>query len=154
MSDQKEREEQELESDKAQLQGRVGEEILSGLDTVAGMFGLFGTRRRSSLSGVSRVASKQRMQSKARGNVQESVDAIKRLEGDLTELKGEMEAEMSAVTDVWTKAADDIQQMQVAPKKSDVDVHLVALAWAPKWQITYQDARGLARMETVDAFSV
>ena len=56
-----------------------------------------------------------------------------------------MEAEMSATTDVWTKAADDIQQLQVAPKKSDVDVHLVALAWAPKWQITYQDARGLAR---------
>ena len=154
LTDQKEREEQELDSDKAQLQGRVGEEILSGLDTVAGMFGLFGTRRRSSLSGVSRVASKQRMQAKARANVQESVDAIKRLESDLADLKSQMEAEMSATTEVWTKAADDIQEVRVAPRKSDVDVHLVALAWSPQWEVTYQDARGLARTETIPAFNV
>jgi hypothetical protein len=153
LTEQKDREEEELASDKAQLQGRVGEEILTGLDTVAGMFGLFGTRRRGSLSGVSRVASKQRMQSRARASVQESEDAIKRLETDLAELKSQMEAEMSATTDVWTKAAEDIQEVKVAPRKTDIDVHLVTLAWMPTWEVTYQDARGLARTEAVPAFN-
>ena len=153
LTDQKVKEEDELARDKGQLDGRVGEEILTGLDTVAGMFGLFGTRRRSSVSGVSRVASKQRMQARARADVQESVEAIKRMEADLSELQSQMQAEMSATTDVWAKAADDVQQLQVAPKKSDIDVHLVALAWAPKWEVTYQDARGLTRTETVPAFT-
>lgn len=152
LSDQKAKEEQELASDKAQLQGRVSEEILTGLDTVAGMFGLFGTRRRNSLSGVSRVASKQRMQARARADVQESEEAIKKMEADLADLKSQMEAEMSATTDVWAKAADDVKEVRVAPRKSDVDVHLVALAWAPSWEVTYQDARGLARTETVPAY--
>ena len=107
LMDQREKEEDELARDKSQLQGRVGEEILTGLDTVAGMFGLFGTRRRSSLSGVSRVASKQRMQARARVDVQESVDAIKRMEADLADLQDQMQAEMSATTDVWAKAAND-----------------------------------------------
>jgi hypothetical protein len=153
LMDQKAKEEDELAEDKSQLQGRVGEEILTGLDTVAGLFGLFGTRRRRSLSGVSRVASKQRLQARARADVEESVEAIKRMEADLADVQAEMQAEMSATTEVWVKAAADVQQLQVAPRKTDIDVHLVALAWAPKWEVTYQDARGLTRTDTVPAFS-
>jgi hypothetical protein len=153
LTEQKAKEQQELAEDKAQLQGRVGEEILSGLDSVAGMFGLFGSRRRKSLGGLSRVASKRRMTASAQSDIDESVASIKRMDEDLADLTSDMEAEMTAVTDEWTKAADDIQEAKVTPRKSDIDVRLVTLAWTPSWEVTYQDARGLARTDVVPAFS-
>jgi hypothetical protein len=152
LADRKEKEEEELAKDKAQLQGRVGEEILSGLDSVAGMFGLFGSRRRKSLSGLSRAATKRRLTSQAKANIDESVEAIKRMETELADLKSDMEAEMSEATEEWTKAAENLQEVKVSPRKSDIDVRLVALAWTPSWEVSYQDARGLARTEVVPAF--
>ncbi len=132
----------------------MGEEIFSGLDSVAGMFGLFGTRRRKSLSGISKAATKRRMTATAQADIDESVAKIKQIESEIAELKSQMEAEMSDATDKWTKAADDMQEVKVAPRKSDIDVRLVSLAWKPSWEVTYQDARGLARTEIVPAFNL
>lgn len=153
LTERKEKEQEELAEDKAQLQGRVGEEILSGLDSVAGMFGLFGSRRRKSLSGLSRAATKRRMTAQAKADIEESEAGIKRLDAQLEVIKSDMEAEMASATDEWTKAAEDIQEVKVAPRKSDIDVRLVTLAWMPTWEVTYQDARGLARTESIPAFS-
>ena len=150
----KEKEAAELAEDRAQLQGRVGEEIFSGLDSVAGLFGLFGTRRRKSLSGISKAATKRRMTATAQADIDESVAKIKQFDEQIAELKSQMEAEMTDATDKWTKAADDVQEVKVAPKKSDIDVRLVSLAWKPNWEVTYQDARGLTRTEVVPAFNL
>jgi hypothetical protein len=152
LATQKSKEEQELAEDKAQLQGRVGEEILSGLDSVAGIFGLFGSRRRKSLTGLSKAASKRRITAQAQADIDESVETIKRLEGELETLRADMEAEMSAATEEWSKVAEELQQVQVNPRKSDIDVRLVALAWAPTWEVSYEDSRGFARTESVPAF--
>jgi hypothetical protein len=150
---QKEKEEAELAEDRAQLQGRVAEEVFSGLDSVAGLFGLFGSRRRQSLSGVSRAATKRRMTAAAKADIDESVVKIKLFEEQIAKLKSDMEAEMAATTEQWTKAAEEIREMSIAPKKSDIDVQLVSLAWKPFWEVTYQDARGLTRTEVVPAFT-
>jgi hypothetical protein len=150
---QKEKEAAELAEDRAQLQGRVAEEVFSGLDSVAGIFGLFGSRRRKSLSGVSKAATKRRMTATAQADIDESVAKIKQFEEQLAQLQSDMEAEMSAATDEWTKAAEDIQEVNVAPRKSDIDVRLVSLAWRPKWEVTYQDDRGLTRTEVIPAFA-
>ena len=131
----------------------MGEEILSGLDSVAGMFGLFGTRKRKSVSSLSKAATKRRMTASAQADVDESIAKIKQFEEQIAQLKADMEADMSAATDEWTKAAEDAQEVKVAPKKSDIDVRLVSIAWKPTWEVTYQDARGLARTELVPAFN-
>ena len=44
-----------------------------------------------------------------------------------------------ALTEQWTSAAADIQKTKIAPKKTDIDVQMVALAWAPTWEVTYED---------------
>jgi hypothetical protein len=150
---QKEKEEAELAEDRAQLQGRVAEEVFSGLDSVAGIFGLFGSRRRKNLGGLSKAATKRRMTATAQADIDESVAKIKQFEEQLAQLQSDMEAEMSAETEEWTKAAEDIQEVNVAPRKSDIDVRLVSLAWRPTWEVTYQDARGLTRTEVVPAFA-
>ena len=150
---QKEREEAELAEDRAQLQGRVAEEVFSGLDSVAGLFGLFGSRRRKSLSGISKAATKRRMTATAQADIDQSVAKIKQFDEQIAKLKSEMEAEMAAATDQWTRAAEDLQEVRVAPRKSDIDVQLVSLAWKPAWEVTYQDLRGLTRTEFVAAFA-
>ncbi len=153
LADRKAKEEGQLSEDKAQLTGRVGEEILSGLDSVAGLFGLFGSRRRKSVSSLSKVATKRRITAQAQANIDESKAEIGRIEKDLATLQSDMEAEMSEATQEWTQSAEQVEEVKVAPRKSDVDVHLVALAWTPSWEVSYQDGRGLARTDTVPAYS-
>jgi len=151
LADRKAKEEEDLTNSKAQLTGRVGEEILSGLDSVAGLFGLFG--RRKSVSSLSKVATKRRITAKAQADIDKTKAEIARLEEDLATLQSDMEAEMSEATEELTQDAEQIEEVKVTPRKSDINVHLVTLAWMPSWEVSYQDNRGLVRTDTVPAYS-
>ncbi len=146
------REEQELAADKAAYKGRIGEEVLSGLSSVAGALGLFGSRRRS-LSSLSTAASKRRITSSAKASIEESEAAIARLKADIEALQGEMEQAAAALTEEWSKAVDNVEEVKVMPRKSDIRVDLVALAWMPTWEVSYEDARGRNRVESVPAYA-
>ena len=91
---------------------------------------------------------------KAQADIDESKAEIERIEGEVATLQADMEEELSALTESWTEAAEKIEEVKVAPRKSDIDVHLVALAWAPSWEVSYEDLRGLQRTESVLAYSV
>ena len=129
------REQQDLAENEAQLKGRIGEEVLSGLATVAGALGVLG-RRRNPLGGLASAASRRRITSQAQANIAESKADIARLQAQMEQLKGEMEEDTNQVTQQWTAATENIQQVKIAPRKSDIDVQLVALAWAPTWEVT------------------
>ena len=146
------REERELAEDKAQYQGRVGEEVLSGLSTVAGFLGVFG-RRSTSTRGLSSAASKRRITTAAQADIKESEAEIARMKADMEALQHDMEEDAAALTQQWDEAVNDIQQAKIAPKKTDIDVQMVALAWAPTWEVTYEDARGRSRTDAVPAYS-
>jgi chromosome segregation ATPase len=147
------REERELAEDKAEYQGRMGEEVLSGLSSVAKALGLLGRRSRS-LSGLSTAASKRRMSANAKADISESEAQITQLKAELDTLRAELEQEAAALTEQWTSVADQVEQVKVAPRKSDVKVDEVALAWAPAWEITYDDIRGRRRTETAPAYVI
>ena len=106
------------------------------MQSVAGMFGLFGRRRKS----LSSAATKRRLTSAAQADIAESEADIARLHLQVEDIKSQMEQDADALTEQWTNAAGDIQQTKIAPKKTDIDVQLVALAWAPSWEVTYEDA--------------
>ena len=146
------REERELAEDKAQYQGRVGEEVLSGLSTVAGFLGVFG-RRSTSTRGLSSAASKRRITTAAQADIKESEAEIARMKADMETLQHDMEEDAAALTQQWDETVNDIQQAKIAPKKTDIDVQMVALAWAPTWEVTYEDARGRSRTDAVPAYS-
>lgn len=139
-----------LERSKATYKGRIGEEVLSGLSSVAGALGIFGSKRRS-LSGLTTAASKRRMSTTARAGIEKAEATIARLKADIEALQTEMEREATALTEQWAKAVDDIEQIKVVPRKTDIRVDLVALAWAPSWEVTFEDARGRSRVESVPA---
>jgi hypothetical protein len=142
------REQGDLAEAKSTYKGRQTEEVISGLETVAGMFGLFGRRKKSLTS----AATKRRMASTAKANVAESEADIARLQAQVEDVKSQMEQDADALTEQWTAAAADIQVTKIAPKKTDIDVQMVALAWTPNWEVTYEDSRGRSRTDAVPAY--
>jgi hypothetical protein len=147
------RERQDLAESEGQLKGRIGEEVLSGLATVAGALGVLG-RRKNALSGLSSAATRRRITAQAQANVAESKAEIARLQAQEEQLKSDMERDINVVTQQWTAATESLQQVKATPRKTDIDVQLVALAWAPIWEVTYEDARGRARTESAPAYLV
>ena len=153
LEDKLDRQRRELAESEGQLKGRIGEEVLSGLATVAGALGVLG-RRSSSLRGLTSVATRRRITAQAQANVAAAKAEIARLQAQVEQLKNDMEQDIKQVTDQWTAATETIQQVKVMPKKTDIDVQMVALAWAPTWEVTYEDARGRNRTEAVPAYRV
>jgi hypothetical protein len=131
LEDRLEREERELAEDKADHAARKQEELLSGVESV---FGLFSGRRSSRrLSSASR---KRRMTSQARADVEESLETIDDLKEDMAELEEEARQEVEEISEKWAALIDEIQEEEVRPRRADVQVDVFALAWLPHWEVT------------------
>lgn len=124
------REERELENDKIDHDARKQEELLSGVESV---FGLFGGRKSSSrLSSASR---KRRMTRQAKANVEESEKVIKALQKQIEELEQEAKDEVEELNEKWTELIDKAEEIEVHPRRTDVEISLFALAWIPHWEV-------------------
>jgi hypothetical protein len=134
------REERELDEDKAKYAGRKREELLAAGETVIGLLGLFGRRRRT---GLSTAARRRRMTSSAKADIKESEEEIARLMEDIEEMREEMQEEAEAISARWDAVLDDIETFSVKPRRSDVRVRLVTLAWAPFWEVGYHTIKGV-----------
>ncbi|HNS52356.1 MAG TPA: DUF87 domain-containing protein [Anaerolineae bacterium] len=126
-----EREERELAMDKDKLSGRKGEELLSGAETLIGLFA--GRKKSSALSSASR---RRRMTKEAKAAVQESEEAIKDLEAQIAELEEQAKQEEASLTAKWQELMNQLQEIQVRPRRSDVRLDRFALAWIPSWEVT------------------
>jgi hypothetical protein len=144
------REEAELERDKAAYGERARRETMADLTSVAGALGMFG--RKGGLGRLSSIGTRRRTSATAKAEVKESEAAIARMQQDIERLTEEMEDEARAVTERWSRAVDDIAQVKILPKRTNIDVQAVAFAWAPSWALTYQDAGGRARTDSVPAY--
>jgi hypothetical protein len=144
------REELELADDRADYEGRKREELLSAGESVVGMLGIFG--RRSS-RGLSTAARKRRLTTKALSDVKESEEQIARLKADIEDMRREMEKEAEDLADQWADVVEDLETYSVKPRRSDVNVQLVSVAWTPYWEIGYSSGRGSVTHDRVPAWS-
>ncbi len=146
LEDKRRREELELEADEAEHGARKQEELLSGAES---LFGLFSGRKSSRrLSSASR---KRRMTSQARADVEESKETIADLEKQIQALAAEESAELEALTAKWSDLIDDVEEIAVRPRRTDVRVELLALAWLPHWQLDSGDQAYLTTAYQVEA---
>ncbi len=132
------REQRELAEDQQELEARKREELL-GLGESA--FNLLTGRRSSTL--VSRASTKHRLKQRARADVEESQGEIKSLEQQLADLKAEWEDQVAAINDRWAETLEQIEEVKVIPRRTDVAVSFCGLAWVPVWQVTLEDGRRL-----------
>ncbi len=143
------REERELSEDQATYEARKREELLSAGETVVGMLGVFGRR---STTGLSRAATKRRLTTQARADIEESEAEIDRLQQEIEDMRRMMQEEAEAIGERWTAIVDQVETYGIKPRRQDVEVELVALAWAPYWEIGHPAASGRMSHERVPAW--
>lgn len=123
------REERELEMDRNELAGRKREEGSNLLEIGAGVLGV-GRKK-----GITSQFSKNRLTSKAKANVDESIDAIAQFKQQLADLQKQREETIAELNDKWGQVVGNTSEVTVAPKKSDVFVALFGVAWMPYYII-------------------
>jgi len=136
LEDRLRREEQEMEEDKIEYDARKQEELLSGVESVVGLFS-----RRKLSTRLSTASRRRRMTRKAKADIEESEEVIADLKERIEELKEEAAAEEQEIADKWRAAVDEVEEIEVTPRRSDVRINLFALTWVPRWEIMAGDQR-------------
>jgi hypothetical protein len=124
------REERELVKDEDELSNRKMEEAGTHIENITGLFG--GRRKASRLSSS---LTKRRMTQQARADVEESKETIKDLHQQLAELQQRREEVIAEINDRWGRAVNEITEVTIAPKKTDVLVNIFGVAWLPHYVI-------------------
>ncbi len=119
------REERELQQDQADLQNRNIETGLSGAEAVAGLLG-FGRKKSLSTS-----VSKFRMAQNAKEDVRESEDSIAQYKKDMSALLREREDVTTEINNRWGSLVNEITEVSIKPKKTDIYVNIFGVAWKP-----------------------
>jgi len=140
------KEKRELTMDREEYEARKREELLSAGESVLGFF----VGRRSSRA-VSVASRKRRLTEKAKMDVEESVDEIQDLEEELAELRREMEEALDQITERWTAALDEVEEIAVRPAKTNIRVEVFGVGWSPSWHLILEDERGAEVAELVPA---
>jgi len=123
------REDRELRQDEADLQNRKIEAGANLLELGASFIGL--GRKKS----VSTQLTKQRLSQNARADVEESLDAIAQYKKQLTELEAERARIAEDVNARWGDVVNQITEITLNPKKTDIYVNLFGVAWAPYYLV-------------------
>jgi flagellar biosynthesis chaperone FliJ len=124
------REERELSQDQSELGQRKMEELGTGAENIIGLFtGSRSTRRLSS------SLTKRRLTEQAKADVDESVQAIDQYKRQLNELQAERARIADDVNSRWGNVVNQITEINLSPKKTDVYVNLFGVAWTPYYLV-------------------
>ncbi len=132
--------ERELEEDKAKYAALKRETYMSAGESILGF--LLGRR---SISAASKISRKHRMASRAKAEIEEDMQIIEQLKDEMQRLEEEIKAAAEEITQKWDRAVEEIQVKEIRPKKTDIDVLTVALAWAPYWMVEENGRRRFIR---------
>jgi hypothetical protein len=124
-------EERELREDEAELSGRKWEEGSHLLEIGASMLGI----GRKKISPVTSQISKNRLKNKAKEDVEESVDAIEQFKQQIADAENRRAETLAEINDRWGRVVNEITEVTIAPKKTDVFVKLFGVAWMPYYVI-------------------
>lgn len=124
------REGRELREDEAELSHRKMEEMGTHAENVLGLFGGRKNTRRLSSS-----LTKRRMTEQAKAEVEESLDAIDQYKQEILALEQERQAQIDEIGDRWGDVVNDISEVTVTPKKTDIFVELFGVAWMPYYLV-------------------
>ena len=122
------KEEQDLEDAKSERSGRRTEEIVGMAETI---FSVFVKRRSRSMN---TTLTKRRMRKKANQKVEDSKEDLEELHEDFDSLENELKGKLDKLSKEWEELASDVTVREVKPRRADVKVNHVMLAWIPYWK--------------------
>jgi hypothetical protein len=142
------KEQQELLEDQAESSSRKAEQWIGVGESVLSWF-----MGRRSTRAISSAASKYRVASKSAMEVKESEEMIDKLNKEKAALEEDLKERSDEIAMKWATLLDNIENVEIAPRRSDINVELVALSWLPSWVIEYELA-GRTRTATVAAYAI
>ncbi len=140
------KEQRELSEDETEHENRKRQELFSIGETVLGFF-----MGRRSTSRIGTALNKRRMTAKAKADIEESVEEIEELRNDIGELEEELETEVEKISSKWEHISETVGNEELAPRRTDVTVHSVSIAWLPYWSFDW-DEGAVKKQKTVAAF--
>ena len=135
----------DLESDEAEYQARKREEVIGAGESVLSIF--LGSRRTSRATTIAR---KRRLTSKAKREVTKTKEEISEAKKDATQLEEELKKDVKEILNQYEKEAENVTYEKIKPRKTDVKINFVALAWEPYWRIQYRD-KGISQISILNA---
>jgi hypothetical protein len=132
LRDRQRRAEQQLDKQRADVsQSGIQAAISVGATVLGGLFG----RKRMSVSTVGRATTAARGAGRVlreREDVSRAEDNVEAISKQIANLEAQLAADIAAL-DAQSAATAPLQTIDVRPKKADISVTLVTLAWAPHW---------------------
>ena len=125
------REERELKQDKTELNQRKTEELGNLAELGANLLGL---GRKKSLT---TQLTKRRLSEQAKAEVEASEQSVAQYQADLAALLEQREQLTREISDRWGEAVNNVSEVSVTPKKSDIYVERFGVAWLPYYLVQY-----------------
>ncbi len=122
--------------EKQQEQARQAK-MQTALSFGATLLGAFTGRKALSGSTISRASSAARRAGRAfeeSGDVSRASDTVESVQQQLADLQAQFEAESAALADRLDPLTEPLERVSIKPRKTDILVQLVSLAWAPYWR--------------------
>jgi hypothetical protein len=123
------REQRELAQDQVKYDQRKWEERSNLAEMGASLLGL--GRKRSITSQVA----KNRLTQQAKADIDESIEAIRQYETQLAELQQKREAVMREIHEHWAAISNQVSEITLTPKKSDIFIDTFGVAWVPYYLV-------------------
>lgn len=133
-----------LTKKEADARARKQDALISAGETV---FNLFSGRRRS----VSAAVNKVTRSATVKHDIEAAEEQVESVQADLLNMQEELKVQTEEITANWERTLGDLEEVAIKPRRTDVNVALFALAWAPHWQIVYQ-VGAVTQTQTVPAF--
>jgi len=121
------KEENDLADAEAEQSSRKTAEWVNAAETI---FSMFKGRRKS----FGTAATKRRMARKAADKVISARQDIQELEKDYRELEAELKEALKEVRGKWEESLTELDERIVTPRKTDIKVDFIGLAWHPYWE--------------------
>lgn len=124
------REQEQAEANKLQTMVNIGSTVLSALMGRKAISRSSVGRATTTMRGMSRSA-------KEKQDVERALDDLDARREALEKLNEEIELEIDEIKEKVEADSAELEQVEMKPRRTDIDVHLVGLAWVP-----YTDANG------------
>lgn len=89
--------------------------------------------------------------SSARARAEEAEDDVEALRDEIAELETELAEKVAGIKDAWDAARLELEDVVVTPRRADVDVDRIAIAWCPVRRVECR-VNGVSRMVELPAY--
>ncbi|WP_363318871.1 DUF87 domain-containing protein [Chlorobium sp.] len=131
------KEERELAQDEVEHQNRKASELVGLGESVLGFF-----LGRKSTRSIGSALTRRRMTANAKADIEESLETIEALLKEREKIGNEMKGLAHEITMKWEHPEAQLVIEELAPRRSDVTVHFVAIGWLPFWRVAITGEKG------------